>query len=145
MAISDIHASTIIKVRADFGFSEFACDPDEITHALEVTPDELGRTREALSMRAGRETRWRWNSWAIESRAASKDVNDHLRELLARLDAVAGRIRPEFGQAWFSVVWKGNYLYAGSGPFYDADVIAGIAALGAMLYQDIDQIDQEID
>jgi hypothetical protein len=40
-------------------------------------------------------------------------------------------------------LWEGNYLYAGSGPFYEADVIAGIATLGADLWQDIYQIDED--
>jgi hypothetical protein len=46
MAISDIYASTVILVRVYFGFDEFACDPDEITEALHLQPDELRRTGE---------------------------------------------------------------------------------------------------
>jgi hypothetical protein len=142
MAISDFHASTIIKVRAYFGFHQFACDPDEITRALGVAPDEVGRKGEIRAVRGGREIRRLWNDWTIESRSDSKDVNDHIRELLARLGGVSDRIRREFGTPSFSVLWKGNYLYAGSGPFYEVDVIAGIAALGAMLWQDIYQVDE---
>jgi hypothetical protein len=143
MAISEFHASTIIKVRAYFGFSEFACDPDEITRALGIVPDEVGRKGQVQAHRGKQELRRLWNDWTLQSRTESKDVNDHLRELLARLDSVAGRIREEFGPPSFSVLWKGIYLYAGSGPFYEADVIAGIAALKAMLWQDIYQVDQE--
>jgi len=40
------------------------------------------------------------------------------------------------------VLWKGNYLYAGSGPFYETDVLKGIACFDAELYHDIYQIDQ---
>ncbi len=143
MAISDFHASTIVKVRAYFGFSEFACDPDEITKALGVVPDEVGRKGAIRAVMGDREFPWLWNDWSLLSRTESKDVNDHLRELLTRVEGIACRIRDEFGQSSFSVLWKGNYLYAGSGPFYEADVIAGIAALGAMLWQDIYQVDQE--
>jgi hypothetical protein len=142
MAISDFHASTIVEVRAYFGFDEFACDPDEITSALGIAPDEVRRKGEIRKLRGGREVRCPSNDWSIQSRSGSKDVNEHIRELFARLSGVSGRIRPEFGTPSFSVLWKGNYLYAGSGPFYEADVIAGIAALGAMLWQDIYQIDE---
>ena len=143
MAISDFHASTIVKAQAHFGFSEFACNPDEISQALGVVPDAVGRKDQVRIVRGDQELRWPWNSWAIHSRAESKDINDHLRELLARLDGIASRIRNNFGPPSFSVLWTGNYLYAGSGPFYEADVIAGIAALKAMLWQDIYQLDQE--
>jgi hypothetical protein len=143
MAISDFHASTIVKVRAYFGFSEFACDPDEITRSLGVVPDEVERKGQVRIVRGDREVRRLWNDWTIISRAESKDINDHFRELLARLDGMASRIRADFGPPSFSVLWKGNYLYAGSGPFYEADVIAGIAGLKAMLWQDIYQVDQE--
>jgi hypothetical protein len=34
------------------------------------------------------------------------------------------------------------YLYAGNGPFYETDVIAGIASWQAELFQDIYQVDQ---
>src|SRR5262245_5221767 len=137
MAISDTYASTIINVKATFGFSEFDCNPDEITQALGVVPDEVGLKGQVRQIRGGREIRQLWNSWTIQSRSESKDINDHLRELLTRLNGLAGGIRKDFGSPWFSVLWRGSYLYAGSGPFYEADVIAGIAGLGAMLWQDI--------
>ena len=143
MAISDFHASTIVRVQAYFGFSEFSCDPNEITQALGVIPDGVGRKGQVRTVRGGRDLRWPWNDWTIQSRAETKDINDHLRELLARLDGVAGRIREDFGAPSFSVLWKGNYLYAGSGPFYEANVVAGISALNAMLWQDIYQVDQD--
>ncbi len=43
------------------------------------------------------------------------------------------------------MLWKGNYLYAGSGPFYESDVLKGIARFDSDLYQDIYQIDQSED
>lgn len=143
MAISDIDALTVILVRVYFGFDEFACDPDEITEALKLQPDEVRRTGEFRTVGGGREIRERSNSWTLVSRVDSKDVNDHVRELLERLGSANDHFRPEFGRPSFSVLWKGNYLYAGSGPSYESDVIAGIASLGAELWQDIYQIDQE--
>jgi hypothetical protein len=84
-------------------------------------------------------------SWNVSSRSPSKDVNVHFRELLARIAPAANRIEASWGEPSFGVTWKGSYLYAGSGPFYEPDVLAGIAALSAALYQDIFQIDQDED
>src|SRR6059058_2322583 len=57
MAISDFHASTIVKVRAYFGFDNFACDPDAITRFIGIQPDELGRKGSVKTVRGGREIR----------------------------------------------------------------------------------------
>jgi hypothetical protein len=141
MAISDLYASTIVKVRAYFGFSEFGCDPDEITRSLAIAPDEVGRKGDVKLVRAGREVRWPFNSWSLSSRVESKDVNEHLRELLSRLSEVNPEFPVEFGEASFSLLWEGTYLYAGSGPFFEADVVVGIARFKASLYQDIYQVD----
>jgi hypothetical protein len=143
MAISEFHASTVIRVRVCFGFSEIACDPEELTNALQVQPDEVALKGEVRSLGGGREIRELFNSWTVESHVDSKDVNDHVRELLERVRFAKDRFRPEFGRPSFDVLWEGNYLYAGSGPFYEADVIARIASLGADLWQDIYQIDED--
>jgi hypothetical protein len=145
MAISDFYASTVVEVRAHFGFARFDCDPDEITRFLGVQPDELGRTGATKLVRSGREIRWPFNSWSLRSTIESKDVNEHVRELLGRLSGVVKDLPAAFGGPTFSVIWKGNYLYAGSGPFYESDVIAGIARIGASLYQDIYQVDDASD
>jgi hypothetical protein len=130
-------------VKAHFGFDSFVCHPDEITRTLGITPDDVRRKGELRLTRNGREFRCPLSAWSIESRSDSKDVNDHFRELFARLAGVVDRMQDEFGQPNFSVLWVGNYLYAGSGPFYDADVIAGIAGFRAMLWQDIYQVDEK--
>jgi hypothetical protein len=145
MAISDFHASTIVKVQAYFGFDTFECDPDTITRFMGLQPDEVGLKGSIKTVRAGREIRWPFNSWSLASRAESKDVNEHLRELIDRLSHVTESFPAEFGEPSFSVLWKGNYLYAGSGPFFESDVIAGIARLKAALYQDIYQVDQVVE
>jgi hypothetical protein len=142
MAISDFHASTIVRVRAYFGFDSFECDPDAITRFIGIQPDEVGLKGAVKTVRGVREIRWPFNSWSLASRRESKDVNEHLRELIDRLSHVGDSFPTEFGEPSFSVLWKGNYLYAGSGPFFEANVIAGIARLKAALYQDIYQVDQ---
>ncbi len=141
--ISEFYASTVVKVKVDFSLAGFSGAPASVTSALGVEPDwhlekgdtwitSWGQTRTAAE-----------NSWGLESRTDSKDANDHLRELLNRLASRRGAFRPEWGEPSFGILWKGNYLYAGSGPFYEADVLEGVAELGAAIWQDIYQVDQE--
>jgi hypothetical protein len=141
--LSEFYEATILKVRAGFGFSDFACDPGEITEALGLEPDTLSRKGEEFLLPTGKTGVRPFNSWGITSRSESKDVNVHLRDLLNRLEGKEGTLQAEFGTPSFGVTWKGNYLYAGSGPFYEADVLMGIARFGAELWQDIYQVDQE--
>jgi hypothetical protein len=142
MALSESYESTIIEVGAGFGYSNFECDPAEITRALEITPDNVVLKGEKWV--AFGKTRTRpFNSWEITSQSTSKDVNVHLRELLNRLGDRNKLARSHWGTPSFSIVWKNNYLYAGTGPFFEVDVISGIARWKAELYQDIYQIDQE--
>jgi uncharacterized protein DUF4279 len=143
MTISEFHESTIIEVKAYFGFDHFECSPDEITKALSISPDGIKIKGKKRKLKSGHEMDIFFNSWSIESKIDSKDINEHLRELLNILKGKQDCIKPEFGKPDFSVLWKGNYLYAGSGPFYESDVIIGIAEWNAELYQDIYQIDQE--
>jgi hypothetical protein len=142
MALSDFYESTIEVVRAYFGFSEFECDPQEITSTLGVVPIEIQRKGEQRTLRNGHEITIPYNSWSIESNSDSKDINVHLRQLLQRLEGLEHRIQAEW-KPYFSILWKGNYLYAGSGPFYEHDVLAGIVRCGADLWQDIYQVDDD--
>ena len=145
MAISDFYASTVIEVRAYFGFDQFDCDPKDISTALKIEADEILRKGEKRQLRNGDEIENTSNSWTIESNSSSKDINDHLRELLKRLEGREKMIEQHFGKPCFSILWKGNYLYAGSGPFYESEVLRSIANFGAELWQDIYQIDQSDD
>lgn len=143
MTISEFHESTIIEVKAYFGFNHFECSPDEITQAFSIFPDEIQIKGNKRKLKNGHDIDIFFNSWSIESKTTSKDINEHLRELLKILKGKQDYIKPEFGKPGFSVLWKGNYLYAGSGPFYESDIILGIAEWKAELYQDIYQIDQD--
>jgi hypothetical protein len=145
VTLSEFHESTIIHTAASFGFHAFACSPAAITVGLGIAPDETWAKGDKRTLGSGHELVVHHSSWSIVSRSLSKDINEHVRELLVRLQSANRPFDPSWGAPAFGVLWKGNYLYAGSGPFYEADVLAGIAALGAALYQDIYQVDQPDD
>ena len=143
MSISEFHASTILEVGASFGYSNCSCDPDEITSHLGIKPDEIRVQGTPRTTKAGITITTPLNSWYISSTSESKDINEHIRNLLLRLEGRNALPLPDWGEPSFGILWKGDYLYAGSGPFYEPDVMAGIASYGATLYQDIYQVDQE--
>jgi hypothetical protein len=141
MALDEQFAATIKDMKATFGFSRFSCDPDEISDRLGLAPDNIRRKGENRAMPNGRGFAVPFSSWSIESRSASKDVNDHLRELLARLQGTHARILPQWGVPSFGILYKATHLGTGNGPFFEADVIEGIALFKAELWQDIYALD----
>ena len=82
MSLDEQFAATIIKVEASFGFCQFRCAPEVISIALEIEPDEVLREGQ---LSAGQRIASAFNSWSIQSRSSSKDVNDHLRDLFSQL------------------------------------------------------------
>ena len=143
MALSEFYKSTIIEANASFGYSNFSCDPDEITRVLGITPDEIMRKGEEWTTSTGKIRTRPFNSWHIASKSTSKDVNVHIRNLLKRLGKKHELVKKKWGKGSFGITWKNNYLYAGTGPFFEVDVLQGIARWHAELYQDIYQIDQD--
>ena len=137
MPIDQRFASSILEVGVTFGFAEFACDPDDITAAFGVVPDEVRRKGDQRRQSSGRVFSVPFSSWRISSKVQSKDVNEHFREVLARLVGAAGRLDPRWGTPSFSVIYKATHLRNGNGPFFEADVVQGIASFGAELWQDI--------
>jgi hypothetical protein len=142
MALSEFYESTIIEAKASFGYGQFDCDPDTITRTLGIPPDEIMRKGDRHTIPSGKIIKRPFNSWGIISRSTSKDVNVHLRELLNRLGERYELGKKEWGSPSFGIVWKNNYLYAGTGPFFESDILEGIARWKADLYQDIYYVDQ---
>jgi hypothetical protein len=136
MALSEFYEATIEKVEASFGFAHFDCHPDEITARLAITPGDARFKGDTRFTRGGRPTTVPFSVWMIESRSSSKDVNVQLRDLLEQVAGKESLFRAEW-RPGFNVLWKGNYLYAGNGPFYEEDVLEGIVRCRAMLWQDI--------
>ncbi|MFC1662399.1 DUF4279 domain-containing protein, partial [Gemmatimonadota bacterium] len=129
--LSEFHESTIVEVKAAFGFFDFECEPSMITETLGMEPDSAFQKGESFLLRGGKTSQRLHSSWTVSSASESKDVNEHLRQLLSRLEGTQGLFRTEFGVPAFYITWKGSYLYAGSGPFYEVDVLKGIARFGA--------------
>jgi hypothetical protein len=81
--------------------------------------------------------------WMISSagRVDSKDVNDHVKFLLAMLlpyqKALLQIIAEVKGETYFDVLWTSNYLYAGTGPIISHEVLRGMSDLGASIGFDI--------
>jgi Domain of unknown function (DUF4279) len=142
MALAPQFAESIKKVEVTFGFGNFSCDPAAITTALGIVPDETRRRGEQISTRGGRLHAAPFSTWSISSTSESKDVNDHCRELLKRLSGAPNRLDPQWGIPSFSVLYKATHLCAGNGPFFEVDVVRGIAALGAELWQDIYSLEE---
>ena len=145
MALDEQFAATIQKVEASFGFSQFTCDPNLITAALGVEPDEAFREGTILTTASGRIRKTPFNSWSICSRSRSKDVNDHLRDLFSQLRGLESRMNPSWGLPSFNVLYKATHLISGNGPYFERDVIASIASFGAELWQDIYSIEEVSD
>src|SRR5262249_48167261 len=116
--------------------------PAAITAALGIAPDEVRRRGEQMQATGGRIVRVPFSTWSISSRTESKDVNDHCREVLKRLSGTTDRLSPLWGVPEFSVLYKATHLCAGNGPFFEADVVRGIAGLGAELWQDIYSLEE---
>lgn len=143
MTLSDDFAAQIVKVEATFGFAEFACDPDEISEVLGVVPDEVRRKGEIRTGCGGHVITVPFSTWGISSQMKSKDVNAHLRQLLNRLDGKAARRRAEWGTPGFEIHYVATHLRSGNGPFFELDVVQGIASWGAELWQDIYSVEDE--
>jgi len=141
MTISNLHASTIVDVRLNFGFAEFTCTPQDITNHLKIQPDSAEEKGALKQLRSGRETGAPISSWTITSKTNSKDINDHFKELLLVLVPVSERFLPQWGVPSFGVLWKSNNLYTGNGPYYEAQVLEQVAVLGCDIFHDIYQID----
>jgi hypothetical protein len=140
MPIHEVYESMIAKAGASFGFLGFDCDPDMITTALGIEPDDLVRKGELRERRNGKVLPNPINSWSISSSSSSKDINEHLRELLARLASKQECLAKSFGTPSFSILWEAAFLHQATGPYFEADVLQGIASFAADLYQEIREV-----
>ena len=136
MALNEIFEDTIEKVEVALTFSGFDCPPEEITSILGIQPDQLRTKGEILTLAGDREFRAPESLWALNSRESSKDLNVQVRDILGRLAGLEKVIEPAWNPA-FNVFWKSTILGAGAGPYFERDVIEGIARIGAEVWQDL--------
>ena len=142
MSLNPLHASRIREVAVYFDSTAPDLNPDVVTQNLGVTPDRSARRGDKRQNVKGQplqphEEGW----WQISSRGQteSKDVNKHLRYLLRQLLPHCDEIIrfAKDGEAYFGVLWKSSYLYAGTGPGLAHDCTEGVARLRAEIGFDI--------
>jgi hypothetical protein len=148
MALDPLHESHIRGVAVTFSVSAPDLDPDAVTAATGIRPDRQARRGDERRNAAGNLIRPCPEGWWVlgtRGKLDSKDVREHFHYLHARLlpHAAAFRAFAEGGETWFDVVWMSTYLYAGTGPIFDAESIAGVAELGAGMGFDIYQVNEE--
>ena len=124
------------RVCVSLVFFDFAIDPDEITETLGIEPDEVRRKGEVQIVAGSHEFPAPHSLWVLSSTISSTDPNVQIRGLLDRVRGQMQRIDPAWNPS-FNVLWKSKILGAGSGPYYEKDVIEGIAEMGAEIYQDL--------
>ena len=103
------------RVRVFLGSAEFDCDPDEITEALGIQPDDVRRKGERRVVGDGHEFSVPYNLWTLDSRAEFEDPNVQIQEILARLAGVEERIKPTWNP-FFNVLWKSETSVSGQVP-----------------------------
>lgn len=142
MPINEIFEREIQQVEVSLVFTDFEMDPEEITEKLGLQPDDLRRKGETRRLENGQEFVVPFNLWSFKSPESSLDPNVQIRAIFDLLESVGTRVNPEW-KPFFNILWKSRVLGAGSGPFYEKDVIEGIARIGAEIYQDLYHVEED--
>lgn len=150
-SINEQHASHIGRVQVSFFLSALDLDPNAISEMTRLNPDKTARRGDERRNYKGElvsphdEGFWMISS---EGKVESKDINDHIKFLLAlllphrkTLSKVIGHMK---GEAFFDVLWTSNYLYAGTGPMISHDALQGMSDLGASIGFDIYQDEEDL-
>jgi len=147
MAINELHAFHVRRVKVGFIVSGPDLDPDMVTRSIGKSPTHKARCGEPRRNLAGKlvgteDEGW----WRLDStpQVDSKDIDDHfeflLNLVLPHRDTLVGMTAT--GETYFDVLWESTYLYAGTGPVLSARVCEGIGAFRAGLGFDIYQVDE---
>jgi hypothetical protein len=147
MAISDLHASHIRRVKVTFYVFGTDLDPEVVTSSIGVVPCSSakrgGERRNPAGTPLTPHTKGHWAFSSVPS-VTSKDINDHFAKVLSvvlpHVD-VLSRFA-EGGETFFDVLWESTYLYAGTGPQIEPCHVQGVASLRAGLGFDIYEIDE---
>jgi hypothetical protein len=129
--IHDLHVGFLLG-RTD------AQDPHGISQRLGIEPTHAHATGDPHPTRTLPDLKWRNSIWILDSRlAASARLDDHLRDLLDRLDSKAGEIASIRAEGWSAEFRRGIFLDENEGATVAAETVARMAALGAELGLDI--------
>ena len=142
--ISKYDLRYVTEAYASFSLTGFEMNPNEISQKLNLTPLSVEVKGEPIELPKGGSYLSEENMWHIRSSVNSLDVNDHLKELLDRLETNEADLDESMGKSVFTVTYLNNYLYAGSGPTLESEVVARIGKFNAEIAFDIYQVDQEL-
>lgn len=136
MALNPLHEAHIRGVAVTFSVSAPDLDPDAVTAATGLQPDDSARRGDVRRNRAGTPLRPEAEGWwalGTRGKLESNDVREHFRYLRERLLLHAEALRDfaRGGETFFDVFWQSTYLYAGTGPLLDAADLAGGGGSGS--------------
>lgn len=134
----------VVKTYASFSLNNSDMHPVEITARLNLNPLSIEVKGELISLPKGGGYIAGENHWYIRSISDSLDVNIHLTELLELIEPIAYKLEKSMGHPEFTITYLNNYLYAGSGPTIESEIVARVGKLNASLAFDIYQVDQDL-
>lgn len=148
MELNPLHESHIVKVAVSFEPTAPDLNPDEFSGILNIDPDDSAKAGGERRNYVGELLEPHKEGWwklSTEDKLSSKDINDHFKYLLDRLLPHKDEILKltANGETYFNVIWKSTYLYAGTGPVIEREIIRGTSELNAEIGFDIYQVDEK--
>lgn len=142
--ISKYDLKYVVRTYASFSLSNSDMHPKEITERLNLNPLSIEVKGEWIGLPKGGGYFAEENHWYIRSTSDSLDINIHLSELLDLIEPIANKFETSMGYPEFTITYLNNYLYAGSGPTIESEIVARIGKLNATMSFDIYQVDQDL-
>jgi hypothetical protein len=130
----------IVRATASFRLFGDTLNPQVVSEQLGLAPTTAGAKGELRpSRKKSPALRWRTGSWILESRLPrSSKLDEHLRDVLDRLEAHAGEIRGFVAQGHRADIFCGCFLDAtNEGTLLDPGTIRLLGLLGVPLGLDI--------
>ncbi len=148
MELNPLYESHIVKVAVSFEPTAPDLDPDKLSKVLNIDADDSAKAGNKRHNFIGKPVEQHIEGWwklSTEDKVSSKDINAHFKYLLDRLLPHKDKILnlTANGKTYFNVVWKSTYLYAGTGPVLEHEIIHGVTELNAEIGFDIYQVDEK--
>jgi Domain of unknown function (DUF4279) len=135
-----VDMAEIDRASASFRLFGDTLNPEVVSEQLGMAPSSAGAKGESRpSRKKSPPLRWRTGSWILESRLPqSSKLDEHLRDLLDRLEAHAATIRGFVAQGYRADIFCGCFLDASNeGTLLQPDTIRLLGLLGVPLGLDI--------